>query len=248
MAAEPTTPSPRIPILPGRIRHLLVGSAVSFARSVPGAAGVLALSGSVAVSLWVVLAAAQRRSFLSPPARRDFAPWLVGPLGHRLPELTREHGHAAHRADRRARSAGALLARARGRSRRACGSSGSSRRSCSCTSLYALGPPLSLTDLFNYLHYGRLGALYGHNPYADLPLLAPGDPAYRFSNWHHLPSPYGPFFTLIGYALAPLPLHAAYWTWKAIAALASLGLPGARLVARASGSAARRSAPSSSPG
>ena len=89
--------------------------------------------------------------------------------------------------------------------------------------LYALGPPLSLTDLFNYLHYGRLGALYGHNPYADLPLLAPGDPAYRFSNWHHLPSPYGPFFTLIAYALAPLPLHAAYWTWKAIAALASLG-------------------------
>jgi hypothetical protein len=92
--------------------------------------------------------------------------------------------------------------------------------------LYALGPPLSLTDLFNYLHYGRMGASYGHNPYARLPLSAPQDPAYRFSNWHHLPSPYGPFFTLVGYALAPLSLHAAYWTWKAIAALASLGCLG----------------------
>jgi hypothetical protein len=51
----------------------------------------------------------------------------------------------------------------------------------------------------------------------------PEDAAYPFSNWHHLPSPYGPFFTLVGYALAPLPLHAAYWTWKAVAALASLG-------------------------
>ena len=85
MAAEPTTPSPRIPILPGRIRNPLVGSAVS---SPAPAGAVLALAGSVAVSLWVVLAAAQRRSFLSPPARHDFAPWLVGPLGHRLPGLT----------------------------------------------------------------------------------------------------------------------------------------------------------------
>ena len=109
--------------------------------------------------------------------------------------------------------------------------------------VYALGPPLSLTDLFNYLHYGREGARYGQNPYAALPLSVPRDAAYRFSNWHHLPSPYGPFFTLIAYALAPLPLHAAYWTWKAIAALASLGCLGARVVARASGSAARRSAP-----
>jgi hypothetical protein len=55
------------------------------------------------------LAAAERRSFRSGPARRDFAPWLVGPLGHRLHSL-------------------------------------------------------SLTDLFNELHYGRMGVVYGHNP------------------------------------------------------------------------------------
>src|SRR3954468_7189700 len=84
MAAEPTTTPHRVLILPPRIRHPVVGSAVS-----PAQAGcVTALVGAVAVSLWVVLAAAERRSFLSPPARREFAPWLVGPLGHRLPSLT----------------------------------------------------------------------------------------------------------------------------------------------------------------
>src|SRR4051795_3991431 len=83
MAAEPTTTPHPVLILPPRIRHPVVGSAVS-----PAPAGcVLALAGSVAVSLWVVLAAAERRSFLSPPARKDFAAWLVGALGHRLGSL-----------------------------------------------------------------------------------------------------------------------------------------------------------------
>ena len=59
-----------------------------------------------------------------------------------------------------------------------------------------LGPPLSLTDVFNYLHYGRMPATYGVNPYTALPLTVRQDPAYHFSNWHHLPSPYGPLFTL----------------------------------------------------
>ena len=59
-----------------------------------------------------------------------------------------------------------------------------------------LGPPLSLTDVFNYLHYGRMPATYGVNPYSALPLTVRQDPAYHFSNWHHLPSPYGPLFTL----------------------------------------------------
>jgi alpha-1,6-mannosyltransferase len=52
-----------------------------------------------------------------------------------------------------------------------------------------LGPPLPLTDLFNYLHYGRMGPRYGLNPYVALPLDAPRDAAYPYSNWHHLPSP-----------------------------------------------------------
>ena len=218
MAVEPTTTPRRVLILPPRIRRPVVGSAVSLAP----AGGILALAGSVAVSLWVVLAAAERRSFLSPPARKDFAPWLIGPLGHRLPSLTPSTVTLRTELD----VALGLLA--------ICWLAGSVLAPKVRVEwvlaalvlvhvLFALGPPLSLTDLFNYLHYGRMGATYGHNPYAALPLSVPQDPAYRFSNWHHLPSPYGPFFTLVGYALAPLPLHAAYWTWKAIAVVASLG-------------------------
>ena len=86
-----------------------------------------------------------------------------------------------------------------------------------------LGPPLSLTDVFNYLHYGRMAANYGTNPYAALPLTVPQDPAYRWSNWHHLPSPYGPLFTLLTEALAPLSVPAAYWVWKAVLLAASIG-------------------------
>src|SRR3954449_9011594 len=218
MAAEPTTTPHRVLILPPRIRHPVVGPAVS-----SGQAGcVLALAGSVAVSSWVVLAAAERRSFLSPPARRDFAPWLVGPLAHRLPSLppsTRtlhtELAVALGLLGLCWLAATALAPRVRVEWVVAA--------LLLVHLVFALGPPLALTDLFNYLHYGRLGAVYGRNPYLDLPLSAPGDPAYRFSNWHHLPSPYGPLFTLVGYALAPLPLHVAYWSWKAIAAAASLG-------------------------
>jgi hypothetical protein len=196
-----------------------VGSAVV---SPYAPACVLALAGSVAVSSWVVLAAAERRSFLSPPARRDFAPWLVGPLGHGLPSLTpstvtlrTEFVVALGLLGVCWLAATALAPRVR--------VEWIAAALLLVHLLFALGPPLSLTDLFNYLHYGRLGAVYGRNPYLDIPLSVPGDPAYRFSNWHHLPSPYGPFFTLSAYALAPLPLHAAYWTWKAIAAAASLG-------------------------
>jgi hypothetical protein len=149
------------------------------------------------------------------------ARWLVGPLGHRLPSLTPSTVTLRTELD----VALGLLAicwllatwlapRVR--------VEWVAAALVLCSVVFFLGPPLSLTDLFNYLHYGRMGATYGRNPYVALPLSAAHDPAYRFSNWHHLPSPYGPLFTLVAYALAPLPLHAAYWTWKAIAALAWL--------------------------
>jgi alpha-1,6-mannosyltransferase len=220
MAAEPTTTPRQVQkTLPPWICRPVVGSAVPS----PGAAAcIVALAGSVAVSAWVVLAAAERRSFLSSPARREFAPWLVGPLGHRLPSLTpstvtlrTELAVALGLLGVCWLAAAALAPRVR--------VEWIAAALVLVQVVYFVGPPLSLTDLFNYLHYGRMGAAYGHNPYADLPLSVPQDPAYRFSNWHHLPSPYGPFFTLVVYALAPLPLHAAYWTWKAVAAAASLG-------------------------
>src|SRR5213079_1262587 len=82
-----------------------------------------------------------------------------------------------------------------------------------------LGPPLSLTDVFNY---GRM-ADHGLNPYVALPLAARHDPSYRYSNWHHLPSPYGPLFTLLSQGLGVFSVPVAYWVWKALLAAAAIG-------------------------
>ena len=82
--------------------------------------------------------------------------------------------------------------------------------------LLTLAPPFSLTDTFNYLHYGRMLPLYGLNPYTSLPIQASVDPAYAYSTWHHLHSPYGPLFSLFTEALAPLSLPTAYWVLKIV--------------------------------
>jgi hypothetical protein len=86
-----------------------------------------------------------------------------------------------------------------------------------------LGPPLQLTDLFNYLGYARLGALHHLNPYTHVIAGELHDPVYGLASWHHLPSPYGPAFTLFTYPLGLLPLPIAYWVLKTATVLASLG-------------------------
>src|SRR5207247_2499687 len=89
--------------------------------------------------------------------------------------------------------------------------------------IFFLSPPLLLTDLFNYLNYARMLALHGLNPYAHVPILASQDPAYQFTTWHHLRSPYGPLFTLCTYVLAPFGLAVEYWIFKLAVMCASLG-------------------------
>jgi Glycosyltransferase family 87 len=216
MSAEVTTPSVVAP--PAR-RSRLARAALGHGTRVACAT---ALLGSVGVSLAIVVAAAQRPSFLSGPARHGFPAWMVGPLGHLWPSLT------ADRVTLEARFVGALVVLF------ACWLVASALAPrvqvawiaaalVAVHAVYFLAPPLSLTDVFNYLHYGRMGTTFGLNPYADLPVAAHQDSAYVYSNWHHLPSPYGPLFTLVTYALAPLPLATAYWAWKAIVALAGLG-------------------------
>src|SRR5205814_55495 len=79
-----------------------------------------------------------------------------------------------------------------------------------------LGPPLPLTDVFNYELYGRMAALHGLNPYRALPVAAANDPAFALANWHHLSSPYGPLFTLLSEALVPFGAHGWLWAWKLI--------------------------------
>jgi hypothetical protein len=94
--------------------------------------------------------------------------------------------------------------------------------------IFFLAPPLSLTDVFNYINYGRMGVVHGLNPYTTIPALEPHtDPTFLISNWHHLLSPYGPLFTLFTYALVPLGVAVSFWVLKAlllVAALATLRL------------------------
>jgi len=61
-------------------------------------------------------------------------------------------------------------------------------------------PPVFSTDIFSYSIFGRLAGVYDRNPYLTTAALgAPGDPVvpYLYWQWRHIPSPYGPLWTLI---------------------------------------------------
>jgi hypothetical protein len=90
--------------------------------------------------------------------------------------------------------------------------------------IFFLSPPLTLTDVFNYLNYGRMEALYHLNPYVTIPALEPhSDPTFGLSNWHGLLSPYGPLFTVFTMGLVPLGVAGAFWAMKLTLMVASLG-------------------------
>jgi membrane-bound metal-dependent hydrolase YbcI (DUF457 family) len=186
------------------------------------ALGSAAMGITVGLSVALVLVAAERPSFLSGPARHGFPAWMVGPFAHLLPALPDSPPALQADLTRLLVILGIAWLVAT-----ICADRLPSvvvwAAVIGAQVVLLLGPPLSLTDLFNYLHYGRMSANDGLNPYVALPLSAPTDAAYPLSNWHHLPSPYGPLFTLLTEGLAPLRLATAYWTWKAIALAASIG-------------------------
>ena len=93
--------------------------------------------------------------------------------------------------------------------------------------LYAfvlLAPPLVSTDIFSYGAYGRMGTVYGANPYLHGPIAIGLDPLYYLigAKWVTTPSVYGPVFTALSYVLAPLSIAASVLAYKAIAAIAGL--------------------------
>jgi len=191
-------------------------------RPLATAAGSVGLLGALVSAGWLVVAAAARPSALSPVAERGHAAWLLGPLHGVLPGVSTD-AHRLHTDMAIAlaamtaawvvawaaapavplRAIVAVLAVAYG--------------------VVFLGPPQPLTDLFNYLLYGRMAA-HGINPYVQLPLAARGDPAFVLSNWHHLRSPYGPLQTLLTQVMTPLGLHTSYWLWKAIVVGSAAGI------------------------
>ena len=78
--------------------------------------------------------------------------------------------------------------------------------------LYAvilLAPPLISTDMFSYQAYAREG-VSGVNPYLNGPHGIALYPLFYYidAKWSYVPSVYGPVFTTLSYALAPLSIAA----------------------------------------
>jgi len=61
-----------------------------------------------------------------------------------------------------------------------------------------VAPVMLSTDAWQYWSFGRIAVVHHGNPYRDVPAAFPDDPSFRLigENWHELPSPYGPAFTL----------------------------------------------------
>ncbi len=178
--------------------------------------GMLALSGLLVTGLLVSISASHTAQLL-PESVRPVPSWLAGPFGGASLDL-RSYGViavlvamfgcyalAVRAADRL--SARAVL--------------------MAIAALYALvllAPPLVSTDIFSYGAYGRMGTLYGANPYLHGPAAIALDPLYPFigAKWVTTPSVYGPVFTALSYVLAPLSIAASVLVYKAIAAIAGL--------------------------
>jgi hypothetical protein len=176
-------------------------------------------------SLFLVVAAANRPSLFSATTHTGFFPgWMAGPLGGLLPWMTRSSSALRYMftgtialmyvaylfafayAPRRLPTRWTIVA------------------VVTANVVFFLAPPMALTDIFNYINYGRMEIVHHLNPYTTYPVLEPhSDPSYALSNWHELLSPYGPLFTLLTFALVPLGVAASFWTIKAILIATSLG-------------------------
>jgi len=220
----PAIPIVRPPVRAARGRLQRLGRGREEAREGSGRrAGAVSLALIVALSLFIVLIAANRPSLLAPTTHTGFYPrWMAGPLGGLLPGLT-DNSTAL-----RFMFTGAIVAmfigyivllRVAGRlpARWVIGAI------LAVNVIFLVSPPLALTDMFNYINYGRMEVVYNLNPYTTIPVLEPhSDPAYILSNWHELLSPYGPLFTLVTFAVVPLGVAGSFWALKAILVTASL--------------------------
>ncbi len=223
-----TIPIRRSPLTGIRSRLARTGGRSSSSETAVGAGvriGLIALSAIVLLGLIVVIMAADRPSLLSPTTHLNYYPrWMAGPLGGLWPGMTGNSTTLKYLFSGAIvlmyvsyvlalRSApglplrwivGAILA---------------------VHLVFLLSPPLALTDLFNYVNYGRMEVVHHLNPYTTIPISEPhDDPSYILSNWHQLLSPYGPMFTLLTFVVVPLGVAGSFWALKAILMMASLGI------------------------
>jgi hypothetical protein len=197
--------------------------ALSGKEIVGAAAGGLALAGLLALVTGIAVAAAERPSVLGPVSLHRGAAWLLGPLAGHWSSLTSQAASLRWYETLALLGMLACWAVAIACARRI-GLAAVLVTAFAADALLSLAPPATLTDTFNYLHYGRMGPLYGLNPYTHVPIAASADPAYRLSTWHHLFSPYGPLFTLGTELLAPLGLSTAYWALRVAVGMAAAGV------------------------
>jgi Glycosyltransferase family 87 len=180
--------------------------------------GVAALAGVLGSGLLISIAAAGTDNLL-PESTRPVPSWLAGPFGSAglnigvigllavIAAMFASYAVSVHLADQlSARTVLMTIA--------------------ALHALVLLAPPLLSTDVFSYQIYGRMGALYGSNPYLHGPHAVALDPLYPFigAKWVSTPTAYGPLFTGISYILAPLSIAASALAYKAIAAIASLAI------------------------
>jgi hypothetical protein len=207
-------------------------------RRVETTLGAGVLIAILAGCLLVVVASADRPSFLAATTTGHYFPhWMAGPLGGLWPSLTRSTTglkwlftgpivlmYVCYLIGLRY----VPLLRARWVIVAIVGAH----------AIMFLSPPLALTDIFNYINYGRMEVVHNLNPYTTIPVLEPhNDPSYAPSNWHQLLSPYGPLFTLITFVVVPLGVAMSFWLLKGLLMLTSLGIVflvwrSARLVGR----------------
>jgi hypothetical protein len=90
--------------------------------------------------------------------------------------------------------------------------------------LFMLAPPLLSQDVFSYISYARLDVVHGLDPYTHSPSDVPTDAAFAYAGSKDFTSVYGPLFTVATFPLAKMGVPVAFWTLKAVAALASLGI------------------------
>lgn len=177
----------------------------------------------VGCSLLIVIVVANRPSYLSATTRPHFFPgWMAGPLGGMWPQFTRSTSALKYMftAIVIAMYASYLLGLTRFSK---LGARWVIAAILALQLIFFLSPPLTLTDVFNYINYARMDVVHNLNPYATIPALEPhSDPAYALSNWHELLSPYGPLFTIFMFAVVPFGVAASFWLVKGALALLSI--------------------------
>jgi hypothetical protein len=180
------------------------------------AAAVLAAMVALAFKLAIDAASSPNRELVWTLANRGYPGWLRGPLGGLGDHLDRPQFYAELLGLCALWTAAWALA-------------GSIRLSwalgaaAALHAVFLLAPPLGLSDVFNYIGYGRLGVVHGLDPYRHVLAQVPTDPVFPYATWPMWTNPYGPLATLSFYPLAAFTVPQALWLTKLAAAATGLG-------------------------